>query len=39
MKKIHVKHDLGKRLNGGQGQNKIGGAYLHVHHAGIEMHA
>ena len=36
-KKIQVKHDLGKRLYGGQGQNKIGGAYLG--HVGIDMHA
>ena len=37
MKKIHVKHDFGNRLNGCQGQNKIGGA--HLHHVGIEIHA
>ena len=28
MKQIQVKHDLGKRLYGGQGQHKIGGAHL-----------
>ena len=28
---------LGRRLYGGQGQNKIGGA--HLHHVGIAMHA
>ena len=36
-KKIQVKHDLGKRLYGGQGQNKIGGA--HLRHVGSAMHA
>ena len=36
-KKIQVKHDLGRRLYGGQGQNKIGGA--HLRHVGIAMHA
>ena len=35
--KIQVKHDLGKRLYGGQGQNKIGGA--HLGYVGIAMHA
>ena len=35
--KIQVKHDLGKRLYGGQGQSKIGGANLC--HVGITMHA
>ena len=34
---IQVKHDLGKRLFGGQGQHKIGGA--HLGHVGIAMHA
>ena len=34
-KKIYVKHDLENRLNGGQGQNKIGGA--HLHNAGIAI--
>ena len=34
---IQVKHDLGKRLYGGQGQNKIGGA--HLCHVGSAMHA
>ena len=29
MTKIHIKHDLGNRFNGGQGQNIIGGAHLH----------
>ena len=33
--KIKVKHDIGNRLDGGQGQNKIGGAYLH--HVGIAI--
>ena len=37
-KKIQVKHDLGSRLYGGQGQNKIGGA-PHQWHVGIAMHA
>ena len=36
MKKIQVKHDLGRRLYGGQGQNKIGSA--HLCHVGIAMH-
>ena len=36
-KKSQVKHDLWKRLYGGQGQNKIGGA--HLGHVGIAMHA
>ena len=27
LKKIQVKHGLGNRLNGGQGENKIGGAH------------
>ena len=31
--KIQVKHDLGMRLYGGQGQHKIGGA--HLGHVGI----
>ena len=35
--KIQVKHSLGKRLYGGQVQNKIGGA--HLGHVGIAMHA
>ena len=35
-KKIQVKHDLRRRLYGGQGQNKIGGAHLHP--VGIAMH-
>ena len=34
---IQVKDDLGKRLYGGQGQHKIGGA--HLGHVGIAMHA
>ena len=37
MKNIQVKHNLRKRLYGGQGQNKIGGA--HLGHVGIAMHA
>ena len=36
-KKIQVKHDLGRRLYGGQGQHKIGGA--HLGHVGIAMNA
>ena len=36
-KKIQVKHDLGRRLYGGHGQHKIGGA--HLGHVGIAMHA
>ena len=36
-KKIQVKHDLGRRLYGGQCQHKIGGA--HLGHVGIAMHA
>ena len=36
-KQIQVKHDLGRRLYGGQGQPKIGGA--HLGHVGITMHA
>ena len=36
-KKIQVIHDLERRLYGGQGQNKIGGA--HLPHVGIAMHA
>ena len=32
-----VIHELENRLNGGQCQNKIGGA--HLHHVGIAMHA
>ena len=36
-KKIQVKHDPGRRLYRGQGQNKIGGA--HLGHVGITMHA
>ena len=35
-KKVQVKHYLGGRLYGGQGQNKIGGA--HICHVGIAMH-
>ena len=35
--KIQVKHDLGRRLYGGQDQHKIGGA--HLGHVGIAMHA
>ena len=35
--KIYVKHDLGRRLYGGQGQHKIGGA--HLGHVGITLHA
>ena len=35
--KIQVKHDLGRRLHGGHGENKIGGA--HLGHVGIAMHA
>ena len=35
--KIQVKHNLMKRLYGGQVQNKIGGA--HLRHVGIAMHA
>ena len=31
-----VNNDIGNRLNGGQGQNKIGGTYLH--HVDIAMH-
>ena len=31
------KHDLGRRLYGGQGQHKIGGA--HLGHVGIAMYA
>ena len=34
--KIQVKHDPGKRLYGGQGQHKIGGA--HLGHVGIAVH-
>ena len=37
MKKIQVKHDLGNRLNGGQGQNKNNSA--HLHYVGIAMDA
>ena len=37
MKKIHVKHDLDNRLNGGQGLNKIGG--VHLNHADIAIYA
>ena len=36
-KKIQIKHDLGKRLYGGQGQHKIGGA--HLCHVGIATRA
>ena len=36
IEKIQVKNDLGKRLYGGQGQNKIGGA--HICHVGSAMH-
>ena len=36
-KKIQVKHDLGRRLYGGQGKKEIGGA--HLLHVGIAMHA
>ena len=36
-KEIQVKHNLGSRLYGGQGQNKIRGA--HLGHVGIAMHA
>ena len=36
-KKSKVKHNLGRRLYGGHGQNKIGGA--HLGHVGIAMHA
>ena len=32
-----VKHDLGRRLYGGQGQHKIGGS--HLGHVGIAIHA
>ena len=32
-----VRFELGNRLNGGQCQNKIGGA--HLHHVGIAMYA
>ena len=35
-KEIHVKHDLGNRIDGGQGQNKIEGP--HLHHVGIAIH-
>ena len=35
--KIQVKHNLGRKLYGGQGQHKIGGA--HLHHVGSAMHA
>ena len=35
--KIQVKHGLGKRLYGGQGQHKIGGA--HLGDVGIAMYA
>ena len=31
MKKIQVKQDLGRRLYGGQGQNKIGGAHIFIY--------
>ena len=34
---IQVKHNLGRRLYGGHGENKIGGA--HLGHVGIAMHA
>ena len=34
---MQVKHDLGRRLYGGQGQHKIGGA--HLGHVAIAMHA
>ena len=37
IKKIHVKHDLGNRLNGGQSKNKIGGA--HLQHVGIAINS
>ena len=36
-KKKEAIYELGNRLNGGQGQNKIGGE--HLHHVGIAMHA
>ena len=36
-REIQVKHDLGKRLSGGQGQCKIGGA--HLGHVDIAMQA
>ena len=35
--KNQIKHDLGKRLYGGNGQNKIGGT--HLAYVGIAMHA
>ena len=36
-KKIQVKYDLGRRLYGGQGENKIGGA--HLRHVGSAIYA
>ena len=36
MKKINVRHDLGNRLYGGQGQHKIEGA--HLHHVGFAIY-
>ena len=35
--KKEVKHDIGRTLYGGQGENKIGGA--HLRHVGSAMHA
>ena len=36
MKKTNVRHDLGNRLYGGQGQHKIEDA--HLHHVGIAIY-
>ena len=37
LKKIQVEHKIGNRLNGGQGQNNIGGT--HLSDVGIAMQA